>query len=79
MAVVHLVCGSKTGLVYPSAATVAQLRGEWGDRLLLVADCCQLRCRLSVVKAEYVDAGMLCLVTGSKFFAAPPCKPSHML
>ena len=70
----HLVCGSKTGLVYPSLATISLLREEWGSRVLVVADCCQLRCRLETVKSLYVDAGIMCLVTGSKFFAAPPCK-----
>eukprot|EP01036_Dinobryon_divergens_P025179 gene25179-33702_t len=72
VAVVHLVCGSKTGLVYPSLATISLLREEWGPRVLVVADCCQLRCRLSAVKSLYVDAGIMCLITGSKFFAAPP-------
>jgi hypothetical protein len=73
VAVVHIVCGSKTGLVYPSATTIDQLRKEWGPRVVVVADCCQLRCRLNVLKTAYLAEGAVCLITGSKFFAAPPC------
>ena len=69
--ILHIVCGSKTGLIYPSAAKVKELKDELQGRLLVVVDACQLRCRVSVV-AEFVSLGFMVLVTGSKFFAGPP-------
>ena len=69
--VLHVVLGSKTGLVYPSFSTIESLLAEFGSRVVVVVDACQLRCRLERVR-EYSDAGYLSLVTGSKFYAGPP-------
>jgi hypothetical protein len=52
IAVVHIVCGSKTGLVYPSLSTVDTLQREYPKRVIVVVDACQLRCRLTAV-AKY--------------------------
>jgi hypothetical protein len=71
VAVLHTVCGSKTGLVHPSNDTVAALVAEFRDRLIVVVDACQLRCDLQHV-ARYAQQGYLVLVTASKFFTAPP-------
>lgn len=71
VAIVHIVLGSKTGLVYPSMNTVDALRKKHGDRVIVVVDACQLRCKFTYVQ-WLVDQGFVCLVTGSKFFAAPP-------
>ena len=49
IAVLHIVCGSKTGLVYPSLSTVKMLQTEFGSRLVVVVDACQLRCRMNTV------------------------------
>ena len=54
IAVLHIVCGSKTGLVYPSLLTAKLLQREFGDRLLVVVDACQLRCRMNAV-SKYTD------------------------
>lgn len=56
VAVLHVVLGSKTGLVYPSLDTISQLRAEFGERLVVVVDACQLRCRLERIR-EFTDAG----------------------
>lgn len=71
VAVVHVVCGSKTGLVHPSFDVVESLKKEHGERVVVVVDACQLRCDLRQLK-RFTDAGYLTLVTGSKFFTGPP-------
>lgn len=65
--VLHLVCCSKTGLIIPSLNTVARLKQQFTNRLVVAVDACQLRCRLEMVRT-YVDAGCIVLTTGSKFF-----------
>ena len=52
--VLHIVCGSKTGLTYPSIATALALQKEFSKRIVVVVDACQLRCRLSAV-ARYAE------------------------
>ena len=69
--ILHIVCGSKTGLLYPSFEEVKKAQQELKGGLLVVVDACQLRCRLSVI-SEYVRSGFMVLVTGSKFFTGPP-------
>jgi hypothetical protein len=54
IAVLHIVCGSKTGLVYPSLRTVDTLQREYQNRVVVVVDACQLRCRLTAV-AKYTN------------------------
>lgn len=71
VAILHSVCGSKTGLVYPSLGTVKALQSEFGSRLIVVMDLCQLRTGLSKIR-EFIELGYICLVTGSKFFTGPP-------
>jgi hypothetical protein len=71
VAILHVVCGSKTGLVYPSMSTVQKLSAEFGDRLVVVIDACQLRCKLNAV-ADYTKAGYITLLTASKFYSGPP-------
>ena len=51
--ILHIVCGSKTGLVYPSLKTVKSLKKEFNDRIVVVVDACQLRCRVNAV-SEYL-------------------------
>jgi hypothetical protein len=54
IAVLHIVCASKTGLVYPSLSTVDTLQREYHNRVVVVVDACQLRCRLTAV-AKYTN------------------------
>ena len=70
VALIHLVCGSKTGLIYPSLKTIQILQNKWHNRIIVVADCCQLRCKLDYIH-KYTEMGFISLVTGSKFFAGP--------
>ena len=52
--VLHVVCGSKTGLVYPSLLAVKMLQKEFGVRLVVVVDACQMRSRMNAI-SKYTD------------------------
>jgi len=67
----HVVCGSKTGLVYPSLQFAKAMTARHPDNLLVVVDCCQLRCHYSYIH-QCIGSGFMCLITGSKFFTGPP-------
>ena len=71
VAVIHMVNGSKTGLAYPSEETLNTLNKKWGERVIIVIDCCQLRCSLSQLE-NYCSQGYFTLLTASKFFTGPP-------
>jgi hypothetical protein len=71
VAVLHVVCGSKTGLVHPSFDTVRALQEEFYGALIVVVDACQLRCDLRQIQ-QYTELGYMTLITGSKFYTAPP-------
>eukprot|EP01031_Cornospumella_fuschlensis_P028547 gene28547-34459_t len=69
--VVHVVAGSKTGLLLPRIDAFSELQEAFPQRVLLVVDACQLRCRLQALQ-KYAARGACVLFTGSKFFGAPP-------
>jgi hypothetical protein len=64
---VHVVHGSKTGLILPSLADVDRL----ADRATLVVDACQARITGEAVN-DYLARGAIVFVTGSKFMGGPP-------
>lgn len=68
--VVHAVDGSKTGLRLPSQELLERLRGELGERLLIVLDACQCRSEPDELN-WFLERGAVVLVTASKFFSAP--------
>ena len=68
---VHVVHGSKTGLILPNLADVDRLRAEHGDAITLIVDACQARITSAAVNA-YLDRGAIVFVTGSKFMGGPP-------
>lgn len=79
--VLHAVVGSKTGLIYPAQEVLNALTERYQERVQVVIDACQLRCRLDLV-GRYLAKGYICLVTASKFFTGPPFSgavllPSH--
>jgi hypothetical protein len=71
VAIVHVVLGTKTGLIYPSFTTINKLCQEFGDRIVITIDACQFRCQISYIQ-QLTSRGYLTLITGSKFFTAPP-------
>ena len=70
-ALVHIVHGSKTGLILPSLADVGRLIAAYGDHATLVVDACQARITGGAV-GDYLARGAIVFVTGSKFMGGPP-------
>lgn len=64
---VHIVHGSKTGLILPSLADVDRLTAG----ATLVVDACQARITSRAVN-DYLARGAIVFVTGSKFMGGPP-------
>ena len=67
----HRLDQSKTGLAAPDMETIQALRNELGEHLSVVVDACQARLTPSRVQ-EWVEDGLMVMVTGSKFFTGPP-------
>lgn len=70
-ALVHVVHGSKTGLILPEMAELDALKEEFGDAFTLVVDACQARIMTDAVKA-YLARGAIVFLTGSKFMGGAP-------
>ena len=63
----HIVHGSKTGLILPSLEDVERLRGS----ATLVVDACQARITSEAVN-DYLARDAIVFITGSKFMGGPP-------
>ncbi len=70
-ALVHVVHGSKTGLVLPDLTGVDFLRQRHGQAMTLVVDACQARLAGEAI-AAYLARDAIVLLTGSKFIGGPP-------
>ncbi|MEQ8412576.1 MAG: hypothetical protein RIC51_10980 [Erythrobacter sp.] len=70
-ALLHVVHGSKTGLILPRLREIDALRAEFGAQLSLVVDACQARITSGAVR-DYLARGAIVLLTGSKFMGGPP-------
>jgi hypothetical protein len=68
---VHVVHGSKTGLILPSLDDVEALGGRHGEAASFVVDACQARITSPAI-ADYLERGAIVFVTGSKFMGGPP-------
>lgn len=68
---VHVVHGSKTGLILPLLDDIDDLAGRHGDRMTLVVDACQARITSAAI-ADYLQREAIVFVTGSKFMGGPP-------
>lgn len=69
--IVHVVHGSKTGLVLPDPAEVKALRCQFGDAIIMAVDACQARIEPAQVRS-YLALNCVVLLTGSKFMGGPP-------
>jgi hypothetical protein len=67
----HVVHGSKTGLVLPRLEHIDALRARFGERIGFVIDACQARITAAAVQA-YLARGAIVFLTGSKFMGGPP-------
>jgi hypothetical protein len=68
---VHVVHGSKTGLILPSLADIDRLVAKNGDSVTFVVDACQARITSPAI-ADYLQRDAIVFVTGSKFMGGPP-------
>ncbi len=68
---VHVVHGSKTGLILPSLGDIDRLAERHGGAVTLVVDACQARITSPAI-ADYLERGAIVFVTGSKFMGGPP-------
>jgi hypothetical protein len=69
--IVHVVHGSKTGLVLPVLADIDALAARHGDALTFLVDACQARITSAAI-ADYLARGATVMLTGSKFMGGPP-------
>jgi hypothetical protein len=69
-ALVHVVHGSKTGLILPELPEIDDLIAENQD-VSFVVDACQARITSEALHA-YLDRGAIVFLTGSKFMGGPP-------
>lgn len=68
---VHVIHGSKTGLVVPSLTHIDALVARHGANVSFIVDACQARITSSAI-AAYVDRDCIVMLTGSKFMGGPP-------
>jgi hypothetical protein len=68
---IHVVHGSKTGLILPSLTDLDRLQAQHGDRATLVVDACQARITSAAI-GDYLARDAIVFVTGSKFMGGPP-------
>ncbi|MDD2795376.1 hypothetical protein [Acidocella sp.] len=76
--ILHALDLSKTGLLAPRPAFLAQMRALYGDAFDIVVDACQARLSPASVRA-YLALGAVVLITGSKFFTGPPFAGAALL
>jgi len=69
--IVHVVHGSKTGLILPELPEIDALLAEHGEDVSIVVDACQARITTEALHA-YLDRGAIVFLTGSKFMGGPP-------
>jgi hypothetical protein len=68
---VHVVHGSKTGLILPLLEDLDDLIERHGEHITLVVDACQARITSAAI-ADYLKRDAIVFVTGSKFMGGPP-------
>ncbi|RGP40685.1 hypothetical protein BPTFM16_00972 [Altererythrobacter insulae] len=70
-ALVHVVHGSKTGLILPELAEIDALKATFGDDVDFVVDACQARITIPALH-QYLERGAMVFLTGSKFMGGAP-------
>ncbi|MEJ0068681.1 MAG: hypothetical protein WDO24_08115 [Pseudomonadota bacterium] len=75
---VHILDVSKTGLLAPSGGGVAALARRHGTAVDVLVDACQARLSAASLR-DYLAAGYMVLITGSKFFTGPPFSGALLL
>lgn len=68
---VHVLHGSKTGLVVPHFEHIDALKAHYGEAVSFIVDACQARITSAAIEA-YLSRGCIVMLTGSKFMGGPP-------
>lgn len=68
---VHVLHGSKTGLVVPHFDHIDTLQARHGGAISFIVDACQARITSAAIRA-YLARGCIVMLTGSKFMGGPP-------
>jgi hypothetical protein len=68
---VHVVHGSKTGLILPALGDIDRLSEAHRAGATIVVDACQARITSAAI-ADYLEREAIVFVTGSKFMGGPP-------
>jgi len=68
---VHVLHGSKTGLVVPHFEHIDALQARYGSAVSFIVDACQARITSKAIHA-YLARGCIVMLTGSKFMGGPP-------
>jgi hypothetical protein len=74
----HRLETSKTGRAGLTAAAAAQIAANALERVIVVVDCCQMRCSRRRIR-QYLECGFMVAITGSKFFGGPPFSGALLL
>ncbi|HEY1858275.1 hypothetical protein [Acidocella sp.] len=76
--ILHGLDLSKTGLLAPRPAFLAELRATYGQGFDIVLDACQARLSPASIR-RYLALDAVVLITGSKFFTGPPFAGAALL
>jgi hypothetical protein len=76
--ILHGLDLSKTGLLAPRPAFLAQMRAQYGQNFDIVLDACQARLSPASIR-HYLALDAVVLITGSKFFTGPPFAGAALL
>lgn len=76
--ILHGLDLSKTGLLAPCPAFLAEMRAKYGQSFDIVLDACQARLSPASIQ-RYLDLDAVVLITGSKFFTGPPFAGAALL
>ncbi|MBK6707584.1 MAG: hypothetical protein IPG54_08885 [Sphingomonadales bacterium] len=68
---VHVVHGSKTGLVLPHLDDIDRLKARFKGDVAFVVDACQARITTQAIH-DYLARDIIVFLTGSKFMGGPP-------
>ncbi|MFM7348183.1 MAG: hypothetical protein ACKO01_01695 [Erythrobacter sp.] len=68
---VHVLHGSKTGLVLPHFEHIDALQSKHGEAVSFIVDACQARVTSAAIHG-YLARGCIVMLTGSKFMGGPP-------
>ncbi len=74
----HRLETSKTGRAGLTTAAAAQIAADAPERVIIVVDCCQMRCSRRRIR-QYLERGLMVAITGSKFFGGPPFSGALLL